>query len=123
MSYITRTGNLVEAPTLRRNDKDTPCTYARVAVSDRLRDKDTGEWYDGPTIFYSVNVTGQQAEQLVEAAETSGNIRVTFSGDYRVTSYKPEGGEERVQHEVRADEVGVSLRNQRVTVSKIRQGD
>ncbi|NLC98791.1 MAG: single-stranded DNA-binding protein [Actinomycetales bacterium] len=123
MSYITRTGNLVETPTLRHNERDAPYTYARVAVSDRLRDKDTGEWCDGPTVFYSVSVNGQQAEQLVEAAETSGNIRVTFSGDYRVTGYRTESGEERVQHEVRADEVGASLRNQRVTVSKVQQGD
>ena len=118
MSYITRTGNLVEAPTLRTNEKDKSYTYARVAVSDRIKGKD-GEWFDGPTIFYSVSVSGQQAEQLVEAAEESGNIRVTFSGEYRVTAYQPEDGEERLQHEVRADEVGVSLRGQRVTVSKV----
>ena len=48
-------------------------------------------------------------------AEESGNVRVTFSGRYRVTEYKGEQGT-RLQHEVRADEVAVSLRGQSVRV-------
>lgn len=62
-------------------------------------------------------MSGNQAVNLVEAAERSGNIRVTFSGRYRVTEYRGEQGM-RVQHEVRADEVGVSLRGQSVTVAR-----
>lgn len=42
-------------------------------------------------------------------------VRVTFSGRYRVTEYKGEQGT-RLQHEVRADEVAVSLRGQSVRV-------
>ena len=40
---------------------------------------------------------------------------MTFSGRYRVTEYKGEQGT-RLQHEVRADEVAVSLRGQSVRV-------
>lgn len=115
MSYITRTGNLAEAPTLREGDSG-PYTYARVIVSDRLRQED-GSYIDGPTIAYDVAVNGNQATNLVEAAERSGNIRVTFSGRYRVSEYQGEQGA-RVQHEVRADEVSVSLRGQSVTVER-----
>lgn len=107
MSYITRTGNLTEAPTLRTGESG-PYTYARVAVSDRIRQED-GSYVDGPAVFYDVAVGGSQATNLVEAAERSGNIRITFSGRYRVTEYKGEQGT-RIQHEVRADEVSVSLR-------------
>ena len=40
MSYITRTGNLAATPTLREGDNG-PYTYARVLVSDRIRQEET----------------------------------------------------------------------------------
>ena len=88
--------------------------YARVLVSDRIRQEDNS-YTDGPTVAYDVAVSGNQAVNLVEVAEQSGNVRVTFSGRYRVTEYKGEQGT-RLQHEVRADEVAVSLRGQSVRV-------
>ena len=120
MSYITRTGNLTEAPTLRTGESG-PYTYARVAVSDRIRQED-GSYVDGPAVFYDVAVGGSQATNLVEAAERSGNIRITLSGRYRVTEYKGEQGT-RIQHEVRADEVSVSLRGQSVAVERSARAD
>ena len=115
MSYITRTGNLAATPELRQGERG-PYTYARVLVSDRIR-QDDDTYTDGPTLAYDVAVSGSQATALVEAAERSGNIRVTFAGRYRVTEYKGEQGT-RLQHEVRADEVAVSLRGQSVTVER-----
>ena len=46
MSYITRTGNLAGAPELREGERG-PYTYARVIVSDRIRQED-GSYTDGP---------------------------------------------------------------------------
>lgn len=116
MSYITRTGNLTGIPELRDGKNGKYC-YARVAVSDRIKDGD--DWVDGPTIYYNVAVSGDQAVRLHEAAKNSGNIRVLFSGKYTVTEYRAnEGGEARINHEVKADEVGVSLRGQAVTVAR-----
>ena len=113
MSYITRTGNPAATPTLREGDNG-PYTDARVLVSDRIRQEDNS-YTDGPTVAYDVAVSGNQAVNLVEVAEQSGNVRVTFSGRYRVTEYKGDQGS-RLQHEVRADEVAVSLRGQSVRV-------
>jgi len=115
MSYITRTGNLAAKPELRQGERG-PYTYARVLVSDRIRQEDD-TYTDGPTVAYDVSVSGSQAVNLVEAAERSGNIRITFTGSYRVTEYKGEQGT-RLQHEVRADDVAVSLRGQAVTVER-----
>lgn len=115
MSYITRTGNLAETPTIRQGERG-PYTYARVLVTDRIR-QDDGSYVDGATIGYDVAVSGSEAVNLVAAAEASGNIRVTFSGRYRVSEYKGESGT-RVQHQVRADAVGVSLRGQGVRVER-----
>ena len=115
MSYITRTGNLAGVPELREGIKG-PYTYARVIVSDRIKSED-GDYIDGPAVGYDVAVTGSQATNLVEVAQISGNVRLTFSGRYRVTEYR-NGDTTRVQHEVRADEIGISLRGQRVIVTK-----
>lgn len=120
MSYITRTGNLAATPELRQGENG-PYTYARVLVTDRIRQSD-GSYEDGGTIGYDVAVSGSQAVQLVEAAEASGNIRITFAGRYRVSEYKGENGT-RIQHEVNADEVAVSLRGQRVRVEKAAPAD
>lgn len=116
MSYITRTGNLAETPELRHNDAGKPYTYARVLVSDGVQQPD-GSWGRGPTTAYSVGVSGSQAENLVEAAERSGNIRVTFSGRYSVSEYQGVSGTS-IDHNVRADEIAVSLRGQSVTVER-----
>ena len=115
MSYITRTGNLAAKPELRQGERG-PYTYARVLVSDHIR-QDDDTYTDGPTVAYDVAVSGSQATTLVEAAERSGNIRITFTGSYRVTEYKGEQGT-RLQHEVRAEDVAVSLRGQSVTVER-----
>ena len=120
MSYITRTGNLAEAPTLREGENGPYC-YARVLVSDRIR-QESGDYIDGPTVAYDVAVSGSQATNLVDTAQRCGNIRVTFTGTYRVTEYKGEQTT-RLQHEVRADDVAVSLRGQSVTVERRKASD
>ena len=116
MSSITRIGNLARTPELRRGDDGKPYCFARVLVTDRIRTGD--EFTDGPTIGYDVAVNGAEAESLVDAAERSGNIRVMFSGAYRVSEWVGDNGETRVTHEVRNATVAVALRGQRVTVER-----
>ena len=80
--------------------------YVHVLYSDQLN-------------AYDVLVSGSQAVNLVDAAKASGNIRITFAGRYRITEWRGDQGT-RIQHEVRADEVSVSLLGQRVTVERPR---
>lgn len=115
MGYITRTGNLAGTPTLHEGDRG-PYTYARILVNDSVTQGD-GSFTKGPTIAYDVAVSGGQARELVATAERSGNVRVMFSGRYRVTEWVGEKGAQ-IRHEVRADQVGVSLRGQSVTVER-----
>jgi len=114
-SYITRTGNLAATPELRQGEKG-PYTFARILVSDGIRQED-GSYVDGPTIPYDVAVSGDKAVKLVDAATESGNIRIMFAGRYRVTEYQGENGP-RLQHRVNADEIAVSLTGQTVRVIK-----
>lgn len=109
MSFISRTGNLAETPKLREGDKG-PYTFARVLVTDRIRQKD-GSYTDGPATPYDVAVSGDQAKRLVATAKRDGNVRVTFAGRYRVTEWKGDQGS-RIQHEVQADDIALSFRGQ-----------
>ena len=114
-SYIVRTGNLAATPELRQGEKG-PYAYARILVSDRIR-QDDGTYVDGPTIPYDVAVSGDKAVKLVDAATESGNIRIMFAGRYWVTEYRGENGT-RMQHRVNADEIAVSLTGQTIRVIK-----
>lgn len=62
-------------------------------------------------------MNGVQTEELVECAQASGNVRVLFSGRYRATEYKGAQGTT-IQHQVTADEIGISLRGQSVRAAK-----
>lgn len=116
MTYIISTGNLAKTPELREGEKGSYC-YARVLVTDRVRNRETNEYEDGATVAYDVAVRGSQAVNLVAVAELSGNVRVTFAGRLTTTEYHGENGI-RTQRNVSADEIGVSLRGQTVTVEK-----
>lgn len=115
MSYISRTGNLAKTPELKEGASG-PYTYARVLVTDRVRNDDD-TYTDGPTIGYELTVSGSQARELVATAQRSGNVRVTFSGRYRVTEWKGDTAT-RTQHEVYVEEIGISLRGQTVSVER-----
>ena len=116
MSYIVRAGNLARTPELRQGDHG-PYTYADVIVNDRER-ADDGSYVDTGTIRYSLTVRGSAAERLVEVAERSGNVRVVFAGSYRVREYDRADGSTALSHDVRVDELGVSLTGQSITVNR-----
>lgn len=116
MDTITRVGNLAGVPELRQDKDGRPYCFARVIVTDRIRKGD--EFIDGGTIGYDVAVNGAEAEALVDTAERCGNIRVLFTGAYRVTEWTSPEGDVRIGHEVRNATVAISLRGQRVTVER-----
>ncbi|WP_342763209.1 single-stranded DNA-binding protein [Dermabacter hominis] len=108
MSYIVREGSLAATPELREGAKNgTKYTYACVIVTDRIRTPE-GDFVDGAPVASNLTVFGAQAQQLVDTANASGNIKLVFEGDYTVSSYTSKEGESRVSHDVRVDVIGVS---------------
>ncbi|UEJ84622.1 single-stranded DNA-binding protein (plasmid) [Brachybacterium halotolerans subsp. kimchii] len=118
MSYIVRTGNLARTPELQQGERGS-YTYARVLVTDSIKKGD--EYVDGATTPYDVAVSGRDAERLVASAERNGNIRIMFAGRYYVSEYTAKDGTTRLQHNVNADEIGVSLRGQDIDVVNKKQ--
>ena len=77
----------------------------RIASTPRFRDK-TGEWKDGDSLFLTVNVWRQAAENVAESM-TRGT-RAIVTGRLRQRSYETKEGEKRTVYELEADEVGPS---------------
>src|SRR5918911_175513 len=73
-NHTTIVGNLVEDPEVRFTQRGIPVANLRVAVTQRVQQD--GQWRDGDTSFFKVNVWRGQAEHLAEslAVQRHGDV-------------------------------------------------
>ena len=119
-TVITLVGNLVDDPELRFTPSGAAVAKFRMASTPRYLDKQTNEWKDGESLFLSVNVWRQAAENVAESLQRG--MRVIVQGRLKQRSYETKEGEKRTVYEVEADEVGPSLRNATAKVAKTTRG-
>jgi single-strand DNA-binding protein len=105
-NHTTIVGNLVEDPEVRFTNTGIAVTNLRVAVTQRVQQD--GQWRDGDTSFFKVNVWRGQAENLAESLGKGDRVMVT--GRLRQRSWETPEGEKRSVTELEADEVGASLK-------------
>jgi single stranded DNA-binding protein len=84
----------------------TAVANLRVAVTQRIQQD--GQWRDGDTSFFKVNVWRGQAEHLADSLGKGDRVMVT--GRLRQRSWETPEGEKRSVAEIEADEVGASLK-------------
>jgi single-strand DNA-binding protein len=113
---ITVIGNLVDDPELRFTPSGAAVANFRVASTPRKYNRDTGEWEDGEALFLSCSVWRQAAENVAESLQRGA--RVIVQGRLKSRSYEDREGNKRTVFEIDVDEVGPSLRNATVKVSK-----
>jgi single-strand DNA-binding protein len=119
-TVITLVGNLVDDPELRFTPSGAAVAKFRIASTPRFLDKQTNEWKDGESLFLTVNVWRQAAENVAESLQRG--MRVIVQGRLKQRSYETKEGEKRTVYEVEADEVGPSLRNASAKVTKTQRG-
>jgi len=84
-SHTTIVGNLVEDPEVRFTNNGIAVTNLRVAVTQRVQQD--GQWRDGETNFFKVNVWRGQAENLAESLGKGDRVMVTeLARTWRVDS-------------------------------------
>ena len=105
-NHTSIVGNLVEDPELRFTNNGTAVANLRVAVTQRIQQD--GQWRDGETSFFKVNVWRDQAENLAESLGKGDRVMVT--GRLRQRSWDTPEGDKRSVTELEADEVGASLK-------------
>lgn len=107
-SQITITGNLGDDPELRFTPSGAPVCKFSVGVTDRFRDRNTNEWRDGDTTWFTVIAWNQMAENCAETLLRG--TRVVVTGQMKSRSWETKEGEKRTSWEITADDVGASLR-------------
>jgi single-strand DNA-binding protein len=101
-NHTTIVGNLVEDPELRFASSGIAVTNLRVAVTQRIQQD--GQWRDGDTSFFKVNVWRGQAEHLADSLAKGDRVMVT--GRLRQRSWETPEGDQRSVTELEAEEVG-----------------
>jgi single-strand DNA-binding protein len=102
----TAPGNLVEDPEVRFTNTGIAVTNLHLAVTQRVQQD--GQWRDGDTSFFKVNVWRGQAEHLADSLGKGDRVMVT--GRLRQRSWETPEGDKRSMTEIEADEVGASLK-------------
>lgn len=102
INRVVISGNLTRDPELRATAGGTSVLKMGVAVNDRRKNQQTGEWEDVPN-FVDVTVFGARGEAL--SRFLSKGAKVAIEGKLRWSQWESKEGEKRSKLEVVADEV------------------
>ena len=109
INRVTISGNLTRDPELREAGGATILSFS-VAVNDRAKNQQTGEWEERPNLIDCL-MFGKRAEAL--APLLSKGLKVAVSGRLRYSSWEAKDGTKRSKVEVAADEVELMARAER----------
>jgi single-strand DNA-binding protein len=106
--YVTLVGFVATEPRIRFLNDGTPVASMRVGSTVRKIDRETGEWCDGETSYFTVkcwrSLAGNAATCLRKGQP------VVISGKLRTSRYEDRTGRMRSEVEVEADTVGFDLK-------------
>jgi single-strand DNA-binding protein len=96
-------------------------TLLRRSVAVTQRVQQDGEWRDGETSYFRVNVWRGQTEHLTDSLGKGNRVMVT--GRLRQRTWETPEGDKRSVTEVEADEVGASLKWATAKVERVKERD
>lgn len=102
INRVNISGNLTHEPELRATASGTQILAFGVAVSDRRKNPQTGEWEDVPN-FVDCIVFGQRAEAV--SRFLSKGAKVAIEGKLRFSAWETKEGQRRSKLEVIVDEI------------------
>lgn len=102
INRVNITGNLTRDPELRSTAGGTQMLAFGVAVNDRRKNQQTGEWEDVPN-FVDCIVFGSRAEAV--SRFISKGSKVAIEGKLRYSSWETKDGNRRSKLEVIVDEI------------------
>jgi single-strand DNA-binding protein len=111
INTVTISGNLTRDPELRQLASGTSVCGMRIAHSERIKDRDTGEWTDRAN-FFDVTVWGAFGESI--AKQCRKGDRIIVAGRLHWREWEAEDGSKRQAVQIVADSVippGKSERN------------
>jgi len=102
INSVVIVGNLTRDPELRATPGGTSVCSLRVAVNDRVKDPNTGEWGDKPN-YFDVDVFGGQGERCAQYLARGRQVAV--SGRLRWREWESQDGQKRQAVSIVADNV------------------
>ena len=122
INRVNISGNLTRDPELRATTSGTQILNFGVAVNDRAKNPQTGEWEDRPN-FVDCVVFGKRAESL--RSLLCKGMKVAIEGKLRYSSWETQEGQRRSKLEVVVDEVEFfsQRRQQAPSVERVTEQD
>ena len=108
VGYVTLTGYVTSEPKIwHAGQSQTPVAKIRVGSTPRRLDRQTGEWLDGETSYYTVKCWRKLAEN-VHSCLRKGDM-VIVRGKFRARTWVDNEQRARSELEIEADSVGHDL--------------
>ena len=108
VGYVTLTGYVTSEPKIwHAGQAQTPVAKIRVGSTPRRLDRQTGEWLDGETSYYTVKCWRKLAEN-VHSCLRKGDM-VIVRGKFRARTWVDNEQRARSELEIEADSVGHDL--------------
>lgn len=115
---VTMIGGLTDSPELRFTPGGKAVVSFTIAHTARRKNPNTNEWEDvGEPLYLRCNLWEQAAENLAESGLVKGT-RVIAKGRLKQRSFEDREGQKRTVVELDVDEIGPSIKNATVTVTK-----
>lgn len=118
INRVVISGNLTRDPELRSTPGGMSVLKLGVAVNDRRKNPNTGEWEDVPN-FVDVTLFGARADALQRYLKKG--TKVAIEGRLRWSQWEAPGGEKRSKLEVVAEEIEfLSAREDGIAASPVK---
>jgi single-strand DNA-binding protein len=108
MAQITVQGNIGKDPEIKFSG-DLGIAKFSVAETPRTKNKISGQWEDGETIWFNVVVFGSQAEIVVDNYAKGDTVLII--GKFRQSNYKDKSGEMKTSLEINAESIAKVARS------------
>lgn len=108
INKVFLTGNITRDPELRATASGFSILNAGIAVSERYKSQQSGEWEDRPN-FFDLTILGKRAESLSRILRKG--MKVSVEGRLRYESWEKDG-QKRSKVSVTVDEIELPQRDQ-----------
>jgi len=105
--FVTLVGFVAREPSLRTTKDGRHVADVRIGATTRMIDKQTGEWVDGDTSYFTVTCWRRLADHAKASLHKGAPGLV--KGRFRTSSYEDKTGRQRTEVDIVADTVGHDL--------------
>jgi single-strand DNA-binding protein len=116
---VTLVGFVASEPKVHYASGSVPVARMRIGSTPRKMDRETGEWKDGETSFYSVSCWRSLASNSATCLRKGQPVIV--AGKLRVSHWENKAGEQRSEVQIEAETIGFDLTRGVAQFSRLRR--